>query len=533
MRNNNSSIWLIGLLILFSFIVRAIPFNFPEFTSEEAKIAYRGHALGKTGKDELGRSFPILFNSLNDYQLPAVSYLTASGELLFGKSDLGVRIPFVSIGIALVLLVYKITQFFSKNTYFWFISTFAVAFSPSLIFLSKVPNETILLTFIFTLLFYLLIKKKSIFSIILTMLFAVIISKQAWFILPPFSFFTIFFYQKSWGMKKKLTIITFSLMLSLAAFILFLTVPQAKRSLSENNFSIFTNITIKNGINRLRGQGIESGWPQSLDRILFNKIYFIIIGFLHWLSNISPATYFGQFDINGKLNFSQAGVLTKVLIIPFVGGLIYLIRKGKDQERLLLAFLIILTFPAMFIYPNFSQDLVNLTAPFIVLIVAFGFTQFKRQILLLIILAVVLELGLNLSNLTPEKEVNNSQRPYWVKKIVQDVYKESTTYKTAVSDDIVNDIVAFIEWYNPIDIQTAYLDIPYPYKFRQTILKNIKIIGSDNELYSCKKEEYEKLFISKRDKDKIKDSTIQTVKTYQDSLDQDVVYLLAKGLCIK
>lgn len=524
---------LVSLIILLAFLIRFFPISFPTFTSDEARIAFRGYTLTATGKDELGRSFPLIFNSLKDYQLPVVSYLVAGGELIFGKSEFGARIPFLAIGTVLVLLTYQIAKFFSKNPYFWLTSAFVVAFSPVLIFLSKIPNEAIVLTFIFALLFYLLINKKNPRLIIFTMIISVLTSKQAWLTLLPFVFFTTIFYQKSDNLKGKLMQIGFSTVVVLLAFTIFLTVPQSKRSMLENNFSIFSDITIKNGIDRLRGQGMESGWPQFIDRLLFNKAHFMTTGFSHWLSNLQPGIYFGQFDKSGNLNFSQMGALNKILIIPFVLGLIYLLRKGKRKERLLIIFFLILTFPAIFIYPDFSQNLIILTLLFAAFIIAFGFMQFNRVLSLLIISAMVLELGLNLLYLAPEKKNTNFLRPHWVEAITQDVYSQSINHQTAISDDIVNDIVSFIEWYNPVDVPSGYPDVPYPYRFRQSNIGSIKIIGSDNEPYSCKEESYEKVFISSRDKDKIKDSGIKTVKTYQDSLNKEVAYLLEKGLCIR
>ena len=116
------------LLLFFAFLIRLFPLDFPKFTQEEARIAFRGYTLSTSGKDELGRPFPLLFNSLTDYQLPAVSYITASGEILFGKSDFGARIPFILLGVALVWLIYKIAQIFSPRKEFWFLSAAIIAF---------------------------------------------------------------------------------------------------------------------------------------------------------------------------------------------------------------------------------------------------------------------------------------------------------------------------------------------------------------------------------------------------------------------
>lgn len=530
----NKTSFLLLFLIALAFLLRVINFNFPFFTTDESRIVFRGYSLSISGRDELGRFLPLLFNSLTDYQLPAVSYIAALGEIVFGKTDFGARIPFIMLGIGLIILTYKISKLFSQKKIFWVVSTLVLIFSPALIFLSKIPNDSIVFVFFITLLFYLLIKDKpNIFLIIIVIFLLMTVSKFAWFVTPSFVIFTLLFYQQNLlkGIKIKLSI--FSLFLATIVVALYLQVPQSSRSLLENNFSIFSDLSIQNGINKLRGQGLESGWPNFLEVALFNKTHFLVVGFMQWLSSMQPSIYFGQFDKTGQLGFSQMGALNKILIIPFIWGLVYLIRKGNKKERLLLAYFIILTFPAIFNIPNSSQILIVLTIPFAALVISFGFMQFNRILSLLIISVMVLELGLNLLYLAPEEKNTNLLRPNWARGITQDVYSQSINNKTAVSDDVLDDIVNFIEWYNPVDVRAGYLDVPYPYKFRQSNVGNIKIIGSDNKLYSCKENDYDKVFVSRRDRDRIKDDDIGVVKTYQDGLKQEVAYLLQKGLCIR
>lgn len=525
--------WLIIFLLLSAFIIRLFPTDFPKFTTDEARIAARGYTLMKTGKDEFGRNFPLVFNSLEDYQLPVVSYITAIGELIFGKSEFGARIPFILIGTLLVLLTYKIAKSFSQDSFIWYISAFVVAFSPGLIFLSKVPNETEVLTFIFTLLFYLLINKKNLLLVVPVMIISVLTSKQAWFILLPFTFFTVIFYQKSLEKKKKLKLTGIALIIVFLTFVLFLTIPQAKRSLLENNFSLFSSLTIKNGIDKLRGQGIQSGWPQFIDRFLFNKAFFLIVGFLHWLSNISPAVYFGQLDNSGRMNYSFLGAWSKILLIPFSLGLYFLIRKGDQQKKLLLLFFLILTFPSFFVYPNASLEVVLLTLPFMALVIAFGFEQLNKKITTLILFLMITEVIINIYKLTPDYRNTTALRPIWVTGLTNDIHDESKVNKTAVSDDIVFDIVPYIEWltlFNPID---GYIQVESPYKYRQYKLTNIKIVGSDESFTTCMINDQINPFVSNRDLNKIRQQfEVKIIKTYKDSNDQIIAYQIERA-CVK
>src|SRR3989344_5903755 len=108
LENFKKPAYLIFSLLIFVFLLGIINFSFPAFTSDEARIAYRAFALSNYGKDELGRNWPLVFNSQIDYQLPATSYLAALGVFLFGINDFWVRIPFNILGLGIIFLTYKI-----------------------------------------------------------------------------------------------------------------------------------------------------------------------------------------------------------------------------------------------------------------------------------------------------------------------------------------------------------------------------------------------------------------------------------------
>lgn len=532
----NKWLWII---LITAFLVRIYNFSFPAFTFEESRISYRGYTLAISADDELGRSLPLIFNSLDDYQLPLVSYLSAGGQLLFGKGDFGARIFFIILGTLLVYLMYLVAKNLNQNSFFPPVSSLVVAFSPSLIFLSKTPNEAIVLTFIFTLLFYLLISKKNIWIMILIAVAALLASKIAWFVLPPFLIFTSFFYSRISG-RQKLILVSCCIILVALTFALFLKVPQSQRSLRENNFPLFNAITIKNGIDKLRGQGLQSGWPPIVDRVLFNKSHFLTTGFLHWFSSISPSYYFGRLDNSGVISYSFIGSLSKVLIIPFVFGIFFLIRKGSRNEKLLLSFIPLLTFPSFFLYPNFKPDLLILTLPFIALITAYGFLQLSKacpfgvnkKIVIVILSLAAIEAGINIFYLSPEYKNTTNLRPFWIKQLTTEIVESSKTYNTAVSDDIAFDIVPFIEWYTDISPQSGFLKIEWPYKFRQYQLGNITIVGSDERFRSCGGLERMRIFASKRDFEKIeKDFQVNVEKRYKNINGENKTYLI-EGVCI-
>lgn len=534
-----SKIWLIGILLISALLIRMVPINYPFFNEEEARIAYRGYTLSQYGTDELGRKFPFIFNSASDYQLPVTSYITALGIAIFGKTDFGARVMFILIGTLAVFLTYKIAPLFFPEKQFAVFSALIVAFSPVLIFFSKIPNEFIVLILLMLALLYFLSREKiNYFFILGIIFFALLTSKLAWFILPPFITLTIFSFDLNLPKFQKVKISILSFFLSFLIFSLFLQVPQGQRSILENNFYILQDDSVKNGIESLRGQGLESNWPNLIEKFLFNKGQYFFVGIFHWLSHLEPGVLFGQFDNNGKYGFISMGAFPKVLIIPFILGLISQIRKGLDiRARALFIYPLILTYPLFFIYPLLSPQVVILTLPFLSFICAYGLINLNKYIKSSIIGLAILELAINLFNPIFDLKVSNSFRPGWIQTIVSAGYTLSKDANVAFSDDITPDIIPFLQWYTPVGIENNPAG-QFPYKFHQTQLKNIKIIGSNDVFYHCGLDKPTYIIAGKRDHKKIKwwlnINTDKILKeTYKDNLKQEIASLLEPTICVR
>lgn len=526
---------LILLIIIAGLLIRLINFNFPYFTADEARLGFRAYTLSKTGTDELGRKFPLIFNSLDDYQLPLTSYLTAAGVIIFGKSDLGVRIPFIFLGVLIVWLTYLISKELNLSKGVRLLSSLIVAFSPILIFVSKTPNETVLLTCLFQLFFYLLISKKNnIFTVVLVSVLLTLTSKIAWFILPPFTAFTLFFFQKDFSTKSKV-IVLISFLMAIMSIIVFLEIPQAKRSLVENNFSIFSDLSIQNGINRLRGQGIASGWPPILDKLFFNRGQFFIVGFLNWLAALNLNVFFGEFDRTSQFGFVGLGAWPKVLIIPFIFSLFKIFKKFDEKMIIALGYLGIFTFPILFIKNGHAPNIAVITLPFMGILIAFGLLGINRLFKICIISFAVLEVFANLFALSPQLKSTNDLRPAWVDKIVLAGFAGSKkTSKIVYSEDIVSDITSFIDWYGPVKSDLQYSNIDFPYRFRVYNQSNFRIIAHEDRFYSCGLTNPDSILVSSKDLAKIRKNFETSVdNTFKDSMGNKVAFKLKPGICIK
>ncbi len=515
---------LLILILLIAFLVRIFPLGFPSFTSDEARVAFRGYSLATSGKDELGRSFPLFFNSSTDYQFPLVSYLTAAGELVFGKNDLGVRIPFILISTLLVFVTYKIAEFFNNNRLFKLSSAFLVASNPVLIFLSKIPNEIIVLTTLFAWLFLLLVKQQKLMIIAVVMILTVLTSKLSLFFLIPFTYLTLF--------KQKKQAVILAMIIVALGLILFFSNEQARRSFIENNFSLFSDVTVKNGIDKLRGYGYEAGWPKFIDFVLFNKLHYLSIGLLHWLSYFSPVLYSGQLDPSGLLNYFSLGAWTKILIIPFLLGLLHLIR-AKTNAKFLIGYAVLFTFPALFNYPKLDLTLIILSMPFIALVMSFSLLKLNRLAVILIFCIVIPELFLNIYDVVPQEKNSVDLRPNWVSGLVTNIDQTAKSETTLVSDDIVSDIGPLIEWYTNFNPQDGFEQLKSPYKFTQYQIGKVRLLGAQQIFTTCGIEEKIIIYASPRDLKKIKRDFKPIIdSTYSDSNNKIRVYKIT-NTCIR
>ncbi len=521
---------IIIFVIVLAFFVRLLPINFPIFSADDARIAARGGMLARNGEDELGRRFPLIFNSAEDYQLPATSYLTALGILIFGKNDLGARIPFIILGTLLVFLSYKIAKLFVKDKVICFYTLIITAFSPGLIYFSKFPNEFIISACLLLLLInFLMVKKLNIIVTSLIIFFMFLSTKILWFTTFPLILLFLFI-NTVLSKRDKIYLILFTLTLNILFVLSFINIPQGSRSLLENNLSSFNDLTIKNGIERLRSQ-VLSAWPTILDKILFNKIYVLIAGFSNWLQHFQFSTLFAQLDKNGEFGFLGVGAFPKITVVPFILGIFYLIRQKEDKIRYLLILTIILTSPLFFLFPKLRVEHLVVVMPILAIIISLGFINLNLKITGLILFFAIFEATVNLFFIKSNIKSSEAFRPFWINQLITDGYELSLTNNVAFSDNLTEDLIPHIQWLTPVNIKPMSLDLTYPYKFHQTELTHIKMVGESNNFYFCDDQIYSFIFSTKRELEKLGEKAV-TIRLYKNDLGKEVATLSKINVCI-
>ena len=116
----------IGLLLRVLFVGS----NPPGLTSDEAALGYNAYSILKTGRDEYGALFPIIFKSFGDYKPGLYVYLTVPSIAIFGLTEFATRLPSVLMGVAAIYLLYEIVKRVLENEKISFLSAFILSISP-------------------------------------------------------------------------------------------------------------------------------------------------------------------------------------------------------------------------------------------------------------------------------------------------------------------------------------------------------------------------------------------------------------------
>lgn len=139
--------------ILFIFIVLiAIALRFwqlgnipPSPDWDEASLGYNAYSLLHTGKDEYGKSFPVILRSFDDYKPALYAYLIIPFINIFGLNTFSVRLPSAIFGIIVVVTVYfLVRELFERYKYkeqLSLLSSFLLAISPWHLQFSRIAFE--------------------------------------------------------------------------------------------------------------------------------------------------------------------------------------------------------------------------------------------------------------------------------------------------------------------------------------------------------------------------------------------------------
>lgn len=123
---------LLLLIILFASIVR---FSFLDrlpsgFIPEEVSNGWNAYSLLKTGNDEWGTRFPLIFRETGGFKLALNSYLIVPAMAVFGVNEFAVRFPVAFSGVLSVYLTYLLSKIIFRQEKYALAGAMLLAINP-------------------------------------------------------------------------------------------------------------------------------------------------------------------------------------------------------------------------------------------------------------------------------------------------------------------------------------------------------------------------------------------------------------------
>jgi len=374
------------LIFIFGFLLRFVDLGqYPHFSSQEALLGWRAKSLLQVGKDETGRRLPLIFSSLEGYELPFSSYLTIPSVGILGLNKTAVRFPFAFVGTAAILALFGITRFlFPKDEKMAFWSAFFLAVNPWTVYLSRNCSAVNLSFSLFLLGFYFLLlgskQKKFLLLSFIFLLSSLWTSRTAWFFVPLFLIAVWFFLLKE--KKVILWIILLTFLGFLPLVFVYSKSPQVLIDLGQHDFSLLGNPLVTANISLLRGDNIQAG-SRGLGRIFYNKSYYLTLLAENYLKHFNPRFYFAAGDSQISHGLTQFGPIL-LIFLPFT-----LLGIGKmfKKEKRLFPFLVIWFFigiiPSSLSFLSPDQEKTVFVLPVLALLTAVFLKNLKTRYLFL------------------------------------------------------------------------------------------------------------------------------------------------------
>ena len=336
------------LIILLAFVLRFYKLGTtPALNADEATIGYNAYSLLLTGKDEHGNSWPVHFQSFNDYKPGLYFYVVLPFVKVLGLNVWSVRIPGALLGVLAVLIIYLLTKELFKDEKISVFSALLLAISPWHIHFSRGGWEVNLATFLITLGVWLFLKyvnsTKSKYLFLSVLVFAVSLYSYhaARIVVPLLGLSLVVIYQKVIFNKSTLKLIIFNLL-----FLVLLLLPLIKDLMGPAGISraagvgLFADPGPLNRINEQRGEHFD--FTSITPKAFHNKAVNYGLAFLsNWVAHYHGEFLFLSGDKIQRNKVPETGQLYLFEIITVALGIIILLRKFDMSSKVVFSWLLI------------------------------------------------------------------------------------------------------------------------------------------------------------------------------------------------
>jgi len=353
----------------------------PSLHWDEAALGYNAYSILKTGRDEYGQFFPLIFKSFGDFKPGFYVYLTALSEVIFGLNEFAVRLPsafFGSLSIFLLFLVIRdLFSGFKDREAVALIASFVLAFSPWHYHYSHGAWEVnVFMTFLLLgIWLFLNPKKKPIFFYLsaFSLGLCFYIYQGAKMLVPLTVFGFLFFFWKKIVKIPRRTFILSAGILGIMALPIFFSVFLGGAGGRLKVMSIFSYPRSAEESGEIAREAVIT--PQSLEfRVFHGPFNYYVRGILgRYLNHFSGRFLFFEGDwSNHRHSVPNTGVLNHLTILFLPLGAYFLVNKKIEKQAFLWYWLIISPLPAAL-----TRDVVQATRSYFLVfpmavITAFG-----------------------------------------------------------------------------------------------------------------------------------------------------------------
>jgi len=469
--------WLLIAVLALAAVLRLwnLPNVPPHLTQDEASLGYNAYSILKTGRDEFGQPFPVIFKSFGDYKPGLYIYLTVPSVAVFGLTEFAVRLPSALAGIISVYLVFLISNLLFKEKKLSLIASFVMAVTPWAIYFSRSAwevNLSLTLTLLGIYFFLKSFKKEKLLLLSALFFASTLLAYQGAKLSTGIVLLilVLLYFKKLIRFEKKnlgLALI-FGLIISLPILLSFFRGQTVRLTI----FSIFSYPRPKEYTQAFLDQGGEKFGTISYYLFHSETLNFARAISGRWFNHFSGRFLFFEGDWpNPRHSASYQGMLLLTDLILLVVGFVALVRRGLTKETAFVwLWLVLSSLPAVL-----SRDQVhavralNMVVP-TVLLLSFGLEKIlsKKNIKFLFIPAYLLAFVYFLDSYFVHVPKQNSK--YWeygYKQIVETVTPIQGNYeKIKVQQSFAQPYIFFLFYqkYDPAKYQKQAILIESEYK---------------------------------------------------------------------
>ena len=341
------------VILLFGFILRTIFLGIvpPGFNADEAALGYNAYSILKTGKDEWGESFPLVFKSFSDYKPGLYVYLAVPFIAVLGLNEFAVRLPSIILGLFSIYFIYLLSKEIFKKEIVSLSSAFLLAISPWHIHYSRGAWETNIATFFILVGVWAFLKglQKSNFFYLsaISFLGAMYSYQSPRLIIPLLALLLVTAFWREIFLREKNNRFSINkgligpMIVSVLFIIPLIFIMTSNKGLARfQGVSIFTDTGSSVRVDQKRGEHDNSNDLAS--KLYHNRLIAFGLDFTtHYLDHFDPQFLFISGDPLGRNKIPDMGQMYLFEIVTLLVGVYFIIKTNTPYSKVIFLWLLI------------------------------------------------------------------------------------------------------------------------------------------------------------------------------------------------